>query len=70
MLVHPFVPAYFLLGQKKEEQRLILLLLQDSKLHFYYTHNSPSAVIQKQSPLAHLMPTPPFLPPLLFASGT
>ena len=70
MLVHPFVPAYLLLEQKKEEQKLILLWLQDSKLHLYYTQNSPSSVIQSQSPLAHLMPTPPSLPPLPFASGT
>ena len=35
MLVHPFVPAYLLLEQKKEEQKLILLWLQHSKLHIY-----------------------------------
>ena len=54
MLVHPFVPAYLLLEQKKEEQKLILLWLQHSKLHIYCIQNSPSAVIQSPgSPYAN-----------------
>ena len=54
MLVHPFVPAYLLLEQKKDEQKLILLWLQHSKLHIYCIQNSPSAVIQSPgSPYAN-----------------